>query len=210
MALVTGTPDGLVITQDEIYVDAAPPVFFQEIGPSVGLLHNPGPDGFYHGLSGTTNYPVFQMGCIEGYSIASNIEINDIRCDTVGNKGTIQKMSHLDLTFTLKTLFPLTTVRHIMRGGPVTTTDGVEKMGIGQPNNQRYFYVYAPTVYDNETGDFFSITGFRCQFVEQWTLAQTYGQQASMDVTIRMFADETKPADQLYASIFRADPSAVS
>lgn len=210
MALVTGSPEGLVISQDDIFIDAAPPIFFQEIKPGTNLLHTPDSDGFYHGLSGTADSPVYQFGCIEGYGLQSNIAINDIMCDTVGSKGTIQKMQYIDMSFTLKTLFPLTLLRHVIRGGEVTQNNGVEKMGIGQPNNQRYFYVYTPTIYNNEVGDFISITGFRCQFVEQWQLQQPYGQQATLPVTIRMFADDTKPSDQLFASIFRVDPSEIA
>jgi hypothetical protein len=139
-----------------------------------------------------------------------NIEMNNIRCDTVGDKGTIQKLNYLDVTFTLKTLFPLTTMRHILRWGAVTSTVGAtEKVGIGQPNNQRYFYGYFPIVYDSDTGDFLSFTIHRAQFVDSWTLAFTYGQPTTVGMTFRGFAHEAKPADQLFATVIRADPSAI-
>lgn len=216
MALVTGTPLGNIITQDSLYLDSAPPIFFQDNDSgsgagTVGLLNAPDANGFYWGLSGTTANPVYQLGCVENVQMAGNISMTNIRCDTVGDIGQIQKLSYIDVTATLKTLLPLATLRQIIHGGAVTTVSGAtEQFGIGQPNNNKYFYVYMPTVYDKDTGDYLAVTGFRAQFVDSWQLAFAYGAPSSMGIKIRMFADANKPADQLFASFLRADPSAIA
>lgn len=208
MALVTGTPSGQINAQDDLYLDSAPYIYFQDA--TAGELNNPDGDGFYWGLSGTSTYPVYQLGCYEGVQLMGSIEMSAVRCDATGDKASVQKLSYMDLTFTLKTLLPLATLRHIIRGGAVTTTAGsTEAMGIGQPNNQLFYHVYLPLVYDGDTGDWLSITGHKAQFVDSWQIAFTYGAPTTMGVTIRMYADDTKPADQLFATIIRADPSAL-
>ena len=209
MALITGTPLGTINQQDDIYFDTAPTIFFQE-RDGTSPLNNPDGDGFYWGLTGSTAKPVYELGCIENVTWGSDIALTDVRCDTVGNKVTIQKVNHLDLTFDLKTLLPLTTLRWILRGGAVTTNAGAtEKMGIGQPNNQKYFRVYFPLVYDEDAGDYVSVSGQRCQFVDSWQITYAFGEPATMGVTLRMFADDSLPREQLFATIIRADPSAV-
>jgi hypothetical protein len=216
MALVTGTPLGNLIQQDTIYLDSAPPIFFQDsddgsgVG-TVGLLNTPDANGFYWGLSGTVNNPVYQLGCIEGIQLSANIDQTNIRCDTSGDQGMIQKVSALSLTATVKTLLPFTTLRHIIRGGAVTTVSGqTEQFGIGQVNNQKYYYLWLPSVYDPDNGDYFAITGFKCQFTESWAIDFAYGAPSTVGINLMMFADETKPSDQLYASLIRRDPSAIS
>lgn len=216
MALVTGTPLGTVTQQDSIYIDSAPPIYFQhnDAGTgagSVALLNAPDSNGFYWGLSGTTSNPVYQLGCVENVQLQGNITMASIRCDTTGDQGAIQKLSYIDITATLKTLMPLSVLRQVIRGGAVTTVAGsTEQFGIGQPDNSKYYYVWLPTVYDQEAGDYLAITGFRAQFVDSWQLAFAYGQPATMGIAIRLFADNSKPADQLFASVLRADPSAIA
>ncbi len=208
MTLVTGTPLGNIDAQDDLYLETAPTIYFQDNAATE--LNNPDADGFYWGLSGTSVLPVYQMGCYEDVRLAGNIEMSAIRCDTVGDKATIQKLNHIDLTFTLKTLMPLATLKHILRAGAVTTTPGAtEKMGIGQPNNQQYYHVYFPTVYDETAGDYVAITGHKCQFVDSWQIAFAYGKPATLAVTLRMYADDTKPSAQQFATVIRADPSAI-
>jgi hypothetical protein len=209
MALVTGTPLGQINTQDDLYVDTAPVVFFQQ-RDTVNHLNNPDGDGFYWGLSGTVARPVFELRCVDTVVWAGQYELNAIRCDTVGDTGAIQKMTSLDLTFNLKTLFPLATLRHILRGGAVTTTAGAtEKMGIGQPNNNRFYRAYLPTVYDEDTGDYLAMTIHKCQYVDSWSLAFAYGTPSTLGLTLRGFADTALPAAQLFATVIRADPSAI-
>lgn len=208
MALVTGTPLGTINQQDDLYLDVAPSIWFQD--NTADPLNNPDADGFYWGVTGTPTYPAFELECYEGVQLVSEYEGNAIRCDTVGDKGMIQKLNHIDLTFTLKTLLPLDHLTRILRGGTVTTNAGAtEKMGIGQPNNQQYWRMYAALVYDETAGDYINFTGHRCQFVDAWTLAFNYGQAATLSVVLRAFADDTKPADQLFMTIVRADPSAI-
>jgi len=215
MSLLTGTPLGVITQQDEIYLDTAPTFFFQnsDSGSGVGsqgYLHNPDAQGFYWSLTGSSTNPVYELGCYDTFVLAGNIEMNNIRCDTVGDKGTIQRLNYLDVTFNLKTMFPLTTVQQILRGGAVTTVAGsMEEMGIGQPNNNIFFRAYFPTVYDPTTGDYLAVTMHRVQFVDSWQIAFNYGQPSILGVTARGFSDATKPSDQLFATIIRADPSAL-
>lgn len=209
MALLTGTPLGNIDTQDEIYIDTAPTIFFQDY--SAGLLNTPDAQGFYWGLSGTTAYPVYQMGCVEGVQLSGNIEMQDIRCDTVGSKGVIQKLNFIDLTFNLKTLLPATHLTKILRASPVVTVSGkTEQFGFGQPNNQQFYHVYAPSVYDESAADYIAITLFKAQFVDAWQIAFNYAQPSTVGVTFRAFADDTKPANQLFGSFLRSDPSAIA
>jgi len=208
MALVTGTPQGQINAQDEIYIDAAPTIYFQDY--DANHLNNPDGDGFYWGLSGTTTYPVYSLACYEDVVWASEYESNAIRCDTVGDKSQIQKLNHIDLTFTLKTLMPLATLTHILRGGDVTTNAGAtEKMGIGQPNNQQYYRYYLVSVYEDSTGDHLTVTAHKAQFVDAWEISFTYGEPATVGMIFRAFADDTLPAAQQFATIIRADPSAI-
>ncbi len=211
MALITGTPLGQINTQDDLYLDTAPTIFFQERISGVNPLNNPDAAGYYWGLSGTTSYPVYELRCYDTVQWAGNIEMNSIRCDTTGDQGVIQKLNYLDLTFNLKTFFPLDTLRHFLtRGGSVTTSAGAtEKMGIGQPNNNKFFRAYFPIVYDGDTGDYLSVTLHKAQFVDTWTIAFNYGSPATAGVTLRGFADPDLPAAQLFATVVRADPSAI-
>ena len=71
MALVTGTPIGNINTSEDIYVDSAPTLWFQDY--NADPLNNPDADGFYWGLSGTTAYPVMELGCLGDVSFADNI-----------------------------------------------------------------------------------------------------------------------------------------
>ena len=208
MALVTGTPLGQVNAQDELYIDQAPTIYFQD--NTANPLNNPDGDGFYWGLSGTTTYPVYSLSCYEDVVWASEFESNAIRCDAVGDKSQLQKLNHIDLTFTLKTLMPLATLTHILRGGAVTTNAGAtEKMGIGQPDNDLYYRYYFVSVYDETAGDHITVTAHKAQFVDAWELGFTYGEPATLGVTLRAFAEDTLPAAQLFATVIRADPSAI-
>lgn len=208
MALVTGTPLGTINAQDDIYLDTAPSLWFQD--NDANPLNNPDGDGFYWGITGSPTYPAYALECYEGVSLVSEYESNAIRCDTVGDKGQIQKLNHIDLTFTLKTLLPLATLTHILKGGAVTTNAGAtEKFGIGQPNNQQYWRVYGAIVYDETAGDYINFTGHRCQFVDAWTLTFVYGAPSTIAVTLRCFADSALPSAQQFMTVIRADPSAI-
>lgn len=215
MALVTGTPLGTIVTQPEIYVDQPPTFWFQErytpAGASVGLQNNPDAASFYWGLSATSTNPVYQVGCYETFNVVDVRTINMIRCDTNGMRTAIQKRDQLNITFTLKTLFPLATLRHMMNLGPVTSVAGAtEKLGIGIIDNSKYYYVYFASIYDPNTGDYVNLTGHRVQFTLAWTLAFAYGMPATVGIQASLFADTDKPDAQQFATVIRADPSSIT
>lgn len=208
MALVTGTPYGTLTQQDEIYLEGAPYVYFQESDSLTPLMVDS--DGFYWGLSGTPSRPVFQLACYEDVSLASDVTVNQIRCDNVGDKDVIQKLNHLMFQLTLSSLFPLSVLTHIMRGSAVTLSGKVEKMGIGPINNNKVYKVYLPKVYDDDTGDWVQFTLHRAKFVDAWTINMPSGDKWTMTgVTIWGLADDSKPSAQRFATVTRADPSAL-
>lgn len=186
----------------------APNIYFQNWS-GVNPLNNPDADGFYWGLSGTTANPVYQLGCYENVRLGENLTINEVRCDTVGSKSTIQKRNYLELQFNLKSMFPLSVLRHVMRGSATTTTAHVEKMGIGQIDNNAFYRFYLPKVYDENTGDYVAFTIHKAQFVDATELQFTYGAPWMLSCRVRGYANDVLPAAQLFATVIRADPSAV-
>lgn len=208
MSLVTGTPYGTITQQDEIYLEGAPYIYYQVSETATPLMVDS--DSFYWGLSGTAAYPVYQLACYTDVALASDVTANAIRCDNVGDKDVIQKLNHLQLTLTLASLLPLSALTHILRGSAVTLSGKVEKMGIGAINNNRYYKVYLPKVYDDDTGDWLQFTLHRAKFVDAWTINMPSGDKWTVTgVSIWAFADDTKPAAQRFATITRADPSAL-
>jgi len=209
MALVTGTPLGTITSQTEIYLEGAPNVYFQDA--TATPLYHPDVAGYYWGLSGTATYPVYQLSCYTDVSLGEDLTINAVRCDTVGDKSAVQKRNYIELTLTVSTLFPLTVLSHILNISPVTTglTD-LEEVGIGKVNNNRYYMVYLPKVYDEDVGDYVLIHLHRAQFVDAWSIAMTSGENWKVSgIRLRGYADESKPANQLFGVIVRADPSAI-
>lgn len=208
MALQTGTPLGNVDSQDEVYVEGAPYIYIQQT--EANPLNNPDADGYYWGLSGTSVYPVFQLGCVQDVSLTEGITMNQIRCDTVGDKGTIQRRDYIELELTILSIFPLTTLRHLLNLSVPTVGTDIEKVGIGQINNNRFYMAYAPKVYDPDTGDYVLFHFHRAQFVDAWTINMTSGEAWTVQgLKLRAYADESKPANQLFGTIVRADPSAI-
>ena len=208
MALVTGTPVGNIDSQDEIYVEGAPYLYIQDYNATP--LNNPDADGYYWGMSGTTDHPVFQIGCVQDVSLTEGITMNQIRCDTIGDKGTIQRRDYIEFEVTILSLFPLTTLRHVLNLSAPTVGTNVEKMGIGQINNNRFYMGYAPKVYDQDTGDYVLFHLHRAQFVDAWTINMKSGEPWTVTgLKLRAYADETKPANQLFGTIVRADESAL-
>lgn len=207
--LITGYPLGNIDAQEEIYIDGSPYIYFQDA--SANLLNNPDADGYYWNLSGTSTYPVGRVGCNQSVSLTEGLTINQIRCDTVGDKGTIQRRDYIELAFDFSSLLPLSLAKDLLKfGSSVTTVSGFEKTGIGRINNNKYFHAYLPKVYDTEAGDYVSMTFHRAQFVDAFTIAMNGGEPWMVSgLKLRAYPDETKPADQLFATVIRYDPSAI-
>lgn len=208
MALITGTPLGNVLSQDETYIEGAPNIYIQQTEATP--LKNPDADGFYWGMSGTTAYPVFSIGCVQDVTLSEGVTMNAIRCDAVGDKGMIQRRDYVEFNFKILSLFDLATLRHLLNLSSVTSAAGVEKVGIGTINNNRYYMAYAPRVYDPDTGDYVLFHLHRCQFVDAWTIDMKGGEAWSVSgLKLRAFADESKPTAQMFGTIVRADVSGV-
>jgi len=208
VTLITGTPAGSVSSQEDLYLEGAPTIFFQDYDASP--LFNPDSDGFYYGMSGTAAEPVHEIGCVTDVSLSENLTMNDVLCDNVGVKATIQQRNYVEFTFTIQSFFPLTTLTHLLKGGAVTTNAGedTEKFGLGQINNNQFWMVYAPKVYDVSVGDYLLMQLHKAQFVDAWTIGMTFGSPWQVTgIKLRAFADTSKPADQQFATIVRSDIS---
>lgn len=207
--LVTGAPVGSILAQEELYIEGAPYLYFQDA--SATPLNNPDSDGFYWNLSGTVTYPVYRIGCIQDVSLTEGLTINQVRCDTIGDKATIQKRDYIEFAFSFTSLFPLSALRHMLNLGsaPVTGTDR-EKVGIGSINNSQFYHFYTPKVYDDTAGDFLTFHLHRAQFVDAFTVNMRSGEPWMVEgVKIRAYADETMPSTQRFGSIIRGDASAL-
>lgn len=207
--LVTGVPVGSIAAQEEIYIDGAPYLYFQDYNATP--LNNPDGDGFYWNLSGTSTYGVSRIGCIQDVSLTEGLTINAVRCDTVGDKATIQRRDYLEFAFSFTSFLPLSITRHILKlGSAPTVGTGYEKQGVGAINNNQFYHFYAPKVYDEENGDFIAVHMHKAQFVEAFTVNMRSGEPWLADgLRIRAYADETLPSAQKFATIIRGDASAL-
>ncbi len=214
MALITGTPLGITTSQD-IFINTPPVFYFQEkfvnnTSTQVGLLNDPDGDNFFWNLSGTAANPVFEGGCYDTFAFTDVREINMVRCDTEGDRQAIQRRTSMQVTFNLKEFFKLTKLRHMLNLGPVTTTAGAtEKLGIGSIDNTKFFNLYFPTVYDENTGDFLSVTLHKAQFTGAWSMTFPFAAAGTVAIEATAFSDTTKPTAQQFGTIIRADPSAI-
>uniref|UniRef100_A0A6H1ZAR1 Uncharacterized protein n=1 Tax=viral metagenome TaxID=1070528 RepID=A0A6H1ZAR1_9ZZZZ len=207
MALVTGTPKGTITSQEELYLEGAPYLYFQDA--TANPLFNPDANGFYYGLSATAAYPVYQIGCPEGVTLTEGITMTDIQCDNIGVKNTIQRRNFIDLTLTVRSMFPLTVMRHMLNLGMPTTGTDYETVPIGGINNLKFYMLYAPKVYDDDAGDFILFHFHRCKFVDAWTIGLALDGWNVTGIKIRAFADEAKPDVQKFGVIRRSDVSAL-
>lgn len=208
MSLSTGTPLGNVDTQDEIYVEGSPYIFIQQTEATP--LNNPDGSGYYWGMSGTTAYPVFQVGCVQDVSLTEGVTMNAIRCDTEGDKGTIQRRDYVEFNLTILSQFPLTTLRHMLNISAPTVASGLEKAGIGTINNNRFYMAYCPKVYDPDTGDYVVFHLHRAQFVDAWTINMKGGEAwTTTGLKLRAYADSSKPQSQTFGVLVRSDLSAI-
>jgi len=208
MALTTGTPLGNTSSQEELYLDGAPYIYYQDY--NADPLNNPDGDGYYWGMSGTTSYPAKALACVTDVSFMQGVESNDIRCDTVGVKGTIQRRNYVDIQFTLQTFMPLSIFSEIAGFSAADVSAPTEKVGIGNYNNNQFWMVYAPNVYDADSGDLLIIHLHKAQFVEPGDLAFNYGSPWTQTFTLRAYADDTKPDTQRFGVFVRSDASAIT
>lgn len=208
MALVTGTPLGTITSQEETYIEGAPYIYFQDNRATP--LFNPDAQGYYYNLSGTATYPVFNLGCIENVSLTEGLTMNDIRCDTIGVKDTIQKRDYVEFNVEVKTMLPLTVLRHLLKIGAPSTGSGFETAGIGRIDNSVFYMVYAPAVYNESAAGWILFHLHRAKFVDAWTLNFRYGDSWQLvGLKIRGYADEDKPSAQAFGVIKRIDLAAL-
>jgi len=207
-SLITGSAIGNVDTQETIFFEGSPTFYIQQYEATP--LYNPDSDGYYWGMSGTSSYPAFELGCMTDVSFTEGITMNTIRCDAVGDRGVVQRRDYVEFSFTISTLLDLDVLRHLMNLSTPTIGSGKSKAGIGQINNNRYYMVYAPKVYDQDSGDYFMMHLHRAQFVDAATINMKGGDVWTITgLKLRAFADTTKPANQLFGTIVRSDLSAI-
>ena len=206
--LVTGTPLGTITSQEDLYVEGAPYIYFQDA--DAPPRYNPDADGFYWNLFATGTYPVYNIGCIQDVSLTEDVTLNSVRCDTVGDKDAIQKRNHLEVNLTILSMFPLSVISQMMNLGTVTLgVDGTsEKIGIGAINNTKKWHVYMPKVYDEDTGDYVLVHLHIAKFVDAWTIDMRAGEPWQLTgIKLWAFADDLKPAAQKFGTIIRSDAS---
>jgi len=208
MSLVTGTPVGNLDLQEDIFLEGAPTIYFQDA--TANPLYNPDADLYYWGLSGTVDYPVYEVGCPTDVVFTENITMNDVLCDNVGVKAVVQQRNYFEFTFTIQSFFPLQILTHLLNGGAVTETSPTQKMPLGKINNDQYWHLYAPKVYNEDNGDYVWIYMHKCQFVDAWSIAMTLGTPwKATGLKLRAFVDSTKPAAQQFGMFGRSDLSAI-
>lgn len=204
-SIVTGSAVGNVDSQEELYLEGSPYIYFQD--NRANPLNNPDAQNYYWGLSGTTAYPAYLLGCIQDVSLTQGLTMNDVRCDTVGVKDTIQKRDYVEFNLTILSQLPLTVIRHVMNLSAPSTGTGYETVGIGQINNSVHYMVYAPKVYDDDAAGWLMFHLHRAKFVDAWTMNMVYGGSWTLTgIKLRAFADDSKPAGQQFGVIKRFDP----
>lgn len=205
-SLVTGTPIGVTTSQEDLYLEGAPVIMIQDYNAT--LRNNPDADGYYWNLTGSATYPIKIIGCVEDVSMTEGLTMNDVRCDTDGIKDTVQRRDYVDFIMTVKSLFPLSVAADFLNLSTATVGTDVEKVGIGGINNNKAYHVYAPKVYDEDTGDLLIFNLHKAKFVDAWTIEMRYGDNwAVTGLKLRAYADSTKPAAQRFGVIIRQDPS---
>lgn len=203
---VTGSPIGNLVTQEELYIEGSPFLYIQDYRASP--LFNPDADGYYYGLSGTATYPASLIGCVQDVSFADNVTMNDVRCDTVGTKDTIQKRNYLEFDLTILSQFPLSVFTKLANFSPATINAGAhaEKVGIGAIDNNQKWMLYAPKVYDEVNGHWLAFHMHKVKFISAWKLSMKFGQSWDLTgVKIRAYADDSKPSLARFGTIFRID-----
>ena len=209
MALITGTPPGTSITQEDLYIEGAPTIYIQDyLAP---LWYSPDSDDFYWNLTGTSTYNVIEIGCVSDVSFTEGLTMNDVLCDNVGVKDTIQQRNYFDIVFTVQSFFPLSILRYMLGTGATTETSPTEKLPLGKINNAQRYHVWAPKVYDEDYGDYIGIHLHKCKFVDAWTINMGFGSPWTLTaLKLRAFVDATMPAAQQFGAIIRSDLSVIT
>lgn len=206
MALVTGTPIGTITTQEDLFLEGAPTIYIQRYEAS--LLNNPDASQFYWGLSGSSTYPVYEIGCPSDVTFGDNMTMNDVLCDNLGVKDTIQQRNYYELGLSLKSFFPLSVLTQLLGGGTVVASSPKTMMPLGKYNNNVFWHVYAPKVYDETAGDYVWIQLHKCKFVDAMTINMSFGTPWTLTgLKLRAFVDSTKPAAQQFGMFGRSDLS---
>jgi len=209
MALVTGTPLGNITSSEDIFLDSAVTLWFQDYNATP--LNNPDADGYYWGMSGTTTYPTKEIGCLTDISFTEGITANDVLCDNVGVKSTIQQRNYVEFQLTVQTTFPLDILSDILKGSAVTETSPTQKFGFGPIDNTKFWMVYGVRVYDQTAGDYVWYHLHKCQFVNAFTISMPFGQNWQVTgIALRAFADTTKPSAQQFGMFGRSDLSVIT
>lgn len=203
--IATGTPLGNTISQEDLYLEGAPYLYFQDSRATP--LNNPDLQGYYWGLSGTTQYPAYLLGCIQDVSLTEGVTMNDVRCDTVGVKDTIQKRDYVEFQLTILSQLPLSVLSKMLNLSTPTTGTGYEKVGIPQINNALSYHVYAPKVYDSsDPASWLLFYLHKAKFVDAWTMNMVYGGSWTLTgIKVRAYANDNYPAAQLFGTIARFD-----
>jgi len=210
VALVTGTPLGSTTSSEDIYLEGAPNIYIQD--EEANPLNNPDSDGFYWGLSGTATHPALEIGCPTDVSLSEDLTMNDVLCDNVGVKDTVMQRNYIEFTFTLLSFFPFEILTEVLKGGSVTEDAGahVRKFGLGKIDNQQFWHVYAPKVYDEDVGDYVLIHLHKAKFVDAFTIDMPFGDNWSASgIVLRAFADTDKDSDQQFGVFLRSDASVI-
>ena len=204
--LITGSAEGNVITQEELYLEGSPYIYFQD--SQADPLYNPDGQDYYWGLSGTATYPAYLLGCIQDVSLTQGLTMNDVRCDTVGVKDTIQKRDYVEFNLTILSQMPLTVLRHVLNLSSPSTGSGYETVGIGQINNDQHYHVYAPKIInpDDTPASWLMFYLHKAKFVDAWTLNMVYGGSWTLTgIKLRAYANDSYPSNQLFGVIKRFD-----
>ena len=213
MTVSSGMPTGTINAQESLYAYGSPFIYIQDATPPAWFSPDATTPGFYWNMSGTATYPVYEIGCPTDISFADNVTANDVLCDNLGVVATIQQRNYIEFTFTVQSLFPLATLRILLKGGAVTRTTSptfTEKFGFGPIDNNQFWHLYTPKVYDDAAGDFVWTYFHKCQFVDAWTISMAWGQPWKVTgLKLRAYADSTKPSAQSFGMFGRFDPSVI-
>jgi len=208
VALITGSALGTLTQQEDLYVEGAPTIFFQDY--EAGPLYNPDGNGYYWQLSGTAVYPVYEIGCVTDVSLSEDITINDVLCDNVGVKSSIQQRNYVEFNFSIQSFFPLSVLTYLLKGGVPSEAAPLEFFEMGQIDNSQYWAVWCPKVYDTSVGDYLGIQLHKAQFVEPFTVDMAFGTPwTATGLRLRAFIDTTKTPNQ-FATWVRADASVIT